>query len=136
LPGGAPEDRVGDEDALGQACRRQHAVEQLARASHEGRALGVLVGTGRLADRHHLRVGPPPRKHRARGTRVAQRAAFEGRDRSFERIQGLGCRGQRLSLGDRSGKVGRLGGGFPPKLGCIFALITQAFSVAITPNRK
>ena len=72
---------VRDEHLLAlQADRLEHRVEQLPGAADERLALAVLVGAGRLADHHPLRVAVADAEHalRPRLVQRAQRAALDG----------------------------------------------------------
>src|SRR5256885_4328811 len=74
----------------------EQRVEQLARGTHEGFALAVLVEAGRLADDHDVGRTRPHPGHRL-GARRVQAAVLAGPYDLVEREQ-LGGRAKRLSL--------------------------------------
>ena len=94
---------------LGEAGRRQHLVEELARAPDEGAALEVLLAARRLADEHEAGLGRAPVEAQVLGRRL-QRATVEVGQRGRERFEARGraCSLARRYLRIAGGRRGKL----------------------------
>ena len=89
VPRRSPRHDVGDvRIRTVEADGRHHAVEELARAAHEGFADPVLVGPRRLADEHQLRRRIAVGEDEVLGGEL-QRAAVEAGEQRLQFLQGL-----------------------------------------------
>ena len=87
VAGRPPGNHIGDVGAAAvEPDRRDHAVQQLARAADERQPLEVFLASGGLADEHDARLRVAVGKHQPRGGRF-QRAAVEIFQQRPQRLQ-------------------------------------------------